>query len=54
MKKQESKYYRLNKDLHELKQDPRAWNNRIDCFLKEIGFNKYVFEHGVYVNKDVN
>lgn len=54
VKNQESKSYRLNKALYGLKQAPRACNKRINGFLKEIGLNKCVFKHGVYVKKDAN
>lgn len=54
VKNQESKFYRLKKDLYGLKQASRACNKRINGFLKEICFNKYVSEHGVYVKKDAN
>ncbi|CAJ2647569.1 unnamed protein product [Trifolium pratense] len=51
VKNQESKVYRLKKALYGLKQAPRAWNKRMDKFLIEIGFEKCVTEHGVYVKK---
>lgn len=54
VKNQDSKFYRLKKVLYGLKQAPRVRNKRIKGFLKEIGFNKYVSEHGVYVKNDVN
>lgn len=40
--------------LYELKQAPRASNKRINRFLKEIGFDKCVSEHGVHVKKDTS
>ncbi|GAU15418.1 hypothetical protein TSUD_44550 [Trifolium subterraneum] len=48
-KEDEFKVYKLHKELYGLKQAPRAWNKRIDKFLGDIGFNKCVTEHGVYV-----
>lgn len=49
LKNQESKVYKLKKALYGLKQAHKAWNKRIYGFLKDIGFNKCVSEHGVYV-----
>lgn len=40
--------------LDGLKQAPRVWNKRVDGFLNEIGFDKCVSEHGVYMKKDTN
>lgn len=52
VKDQELKFYKLKKALYGLKKAPRAWNRRIDGFLKDIGFKKYVSEYGVYVKID--
>jgi len=41
--------YRLRKALYGIKQDPRAWNQRIDQFMSNIGFEKCASKHGVYV-----
>lgn len=49
---QESKFYRSRKVLYELQLAPRTWNKRIDEFLKEMEFDKYVSQYGVYVKKD--
>lgn len=54
VKNQEFKFYKLNKELYKLKQALRAWNRRIDGFLKEIGFKKCVSEQGVYVKTDIS
>ncbi|KAM2792749.1 hypothetical protein PS2_004362 [Malus domestica] len=46
---EEEKVYRLNKALYGLKQAPRAWNSRIDNYLHQNGFQKYPYEHSVYM-----
>ena len=38
----------LNKDLHGLKQAPRAWYGRIDGFLMNLGFTKSKFDSNLY------
>jgi len=35
--------------MYGLKQAPRAWNKKIDGVLNQIGFEKCIFEHGVYI-----
>lgn len=50
IKGQESKVFRLRKDLYGVKQAPRAWNKRIDRFLIKEGFTKCTSKHEVYVN----
>jgi len=49
VKGQEEKVYKLNKALYGLKQASRAWNQRIDQFLRLIGFSRCSSEHGVYM-----
>lgn len=49
VRNQELKVYKLKNTLYGLKQAPRDWNKRIYGFLKDVGFNKCVLEHGVYV-----
>jgi len=39
----------LKKALYRLKQAPRAWSQRINAFMSEVGFEKCASEHGVYV-----
>jgi hypothetical protein len=51
---EERKVYRLHKALYELKQAPRAWNKKIDSFLREKKFVKCTIEHGVYVRRSNN
>lgn len=45
----EEKVYKLKKALYDLKQAPRAWNQRIDQFLRLTGFSRCNLEHGVYM-----
>ncbi|WVY91230.1 hypothetical protein V8G54_036744 [Vigna mungo] len=49
LEEEQGMVYRLKKALYELKQAPRAWNQRIDQFMDNIGFEKCASEHGVYV-----
>jgi len=49
VKGQADKVYKLRKSLYGLKQSPRAWNRRIDCYLVGQKFMKCESEHGVYV-----
>ena len=37
---QEDKVCKLNRSLYGLKQSPRCWNQRIDTFLRNEGFQK--------------
>lgn len=41
--------YRLHKALYNLKHAPRAWYKKIDSYMVELGFIKYRYEYGVYV-----
>ncbi|KAH9781902.1 hypothetical protein KPL71_008669 [Citrus sinensis] len=47
----EDKVLRLKKALYGLKQAPRAWNNIIDKYFQEKGFNKCPYEHALYVKE---
>jgi len=40
--------WRLHKCLYGLKQSPRMWNMTIDKVLHEMGFRRFVTEHGIY------
>ena len=40
---------KLRKCLYDLKQSPRMWNMTIDRVLYDIGFERLVTEHGIYV-----
>ncbi|BAF28754.2 Os11g0656500 [Oryza sativa Japonica Group] len=49
---QENKVYRLDKALYGLRQAPRAWNTKLDCTLKKLGFKQSPLEHGLYARGD--
>ncbi len=40
---------KLQKSLYGLKQSPRAWNQKLDAFLKSIEFMKSEADLSVYV-----
>ena len=44
---------RLKKALYGLKQAPRAWNYKLDCILKSMGFIRSVSDQAVYILKNV-
>ena len=44
---------RLKKALYGLKQAPRAWNYKLDCILKSMGFIKSIGDQAVYILKNV-
>jgi hypothetical protein len=43
-----NKVYRLKKALYRLKQDPRAWFNRIEAYFISEGFEKCYSEHTLF------
>ncbi len=43
--------YNLHKSLYGLKQSPRAWNQKLDVFLKSIEFMKSEADPSVYVQQ---
>jgi Reverse transcriptase (RNA-dependent DNA polymerase). len=45
---EEDKVLRLRKALYGLQQAPRAWNAKLDCTLKELGFDQNKHEHAMY------
>ena len=49
---QEDKVYKLKNALYGLKQAPRAWNKKIDGVINQIGFEKCISEHGVYIKRE--
>ncbi|KAE8721075.1 hypothetical protein F3Y22_tig00016885pilonHSYRG00007 [Hibiscus syriacus] len=49
VKGHEDKVLKLKKALYGLKQAPMAWNSRIDKYFQENGFNKYPYEHALYI-----
>ena len=44
-----NRVWKLKKCLYGLKQSPRMWNQTIDKVLHEMGFDRFVTEHGIYV-----
>ena len=44
---------RLKKALYGLKQAPRAWNYKLDCILKSMGFIRSIGDQAVYILKNV-
>ncbi len=42
----------LGKSLYGLKQSARLWNQKLDRYLRKIGFTQTNADHCVYVNKD--
>jgi GTPase Era involved in 16S rRNA processing len=36
------------------KQVPYAWNTRIDRYFKDNEFEKYSYEHAIYVKKEAD
>lgn len=56
VKGNEKKVYKLSKALYGLRQAPRAWNNKLNTILLELGFEKCSKEHSVHrkiVGKDL-
>jgi len=53
-KDQEHKILKLKKTLYGLKQEPRAWNNKIDEYFQTNGFIKCPYEHALYTKKEKN
>jgi hypothetical protein len=51
LKGKEEKNYRLYKALYRLKQAPRAWNNKIDLYFYQNGFERSQFESSLYLEK---
>ena len=45
----ESHVCRLKKTLYGLKQAPRVWYERIDGFLKDLGFQKNDVDSNIYL-----
>lgn len=49
---QEHLVYKLLKALHGLRQAPRAWYDKLNSCLKNLGFVRCPFEHAVYARKE--
>jgi hypothetical protein len=45
---EEGKVLRLHKALYRLRQAPRAWNEKLDTSLEELGFTKCRSDHALY------
>lgn len=43
---------KLKKSLSGCKQSPRAWYNRVDAYLKQLGFSKSENEATLYLKED--
>jgi len=52
VKGHENKVYLLKKALYGLKQAQRAWYNRIDEYLVQLGFVKSLSESTLYIRGD--
>lgn len=50
-KGEKDKVYRLQKALYGLKQMPRVWNNKIDGYFHDKGFDKSPSELSLYIKK---
>lgn len=44
--------YKLKKALYGLRQAPRAWYEKLNTYLKELGFNRCSHEPAVYTRKE--
>jgi hypothetical protein len=42
---------RLKKALYGLRQAPRAWNQKLDASLRDLGFARCTNEHGMYTRE---
>jgi len=51
LKRKEENVYRLYKALYGLKQTLRAWNNKIDMYFHQNGFERTQFEPSLYARK---
>lgn len=45
---------KLNKSLYELKQAPRAWNERFNIFMRRLGFKRFEIDKYLYTNMNGN
>lgn len=50
---EEQSVCKLKKAFYELKQEPRAWNSRIDGYLTQNDFVRCPYKHVLYVKKNL-
>ena len=51
VKGEEHRVLRLRKALYGPRQAPRAWNNKLDATLGELGFTRCANEHALYTRR---
>ena len=51
VKGKEELIYKLKKSLYSLKQAPKQWYKKFDCFMENHGFPKTMCDHCVFVKK---
>lgn len=51
LKENTNKVYKLKKAVYGLKQSGRAWNEKVDNVLLNIGYEKSKFELCLYIKK---
>lgn len=49
---QEHLVYKLKKALYGLRQAPRAWYEKLNTYLKELGYNRCSHEPAVYTRNE--
>ncbi len=49
--KYKNKHAKLNKALYGLKQALRLWNQYLKTVLKDLGFEVFILDKGIFINK---